>query len=211
MISNKDNKQFSIVYQITNLLDNRIYIGAHCTNDVNDRYMGSSISLKKDMKKLGKKNFKKDILFTFNNQEDMRKKEAELVTKEFCLREDTYNIMKGGIQIFTWIGTVVVKDKNGNTSRIYKEDPRYISGELVGIATGLPSACGMLGKKTSQETKDKISKKNKGKTSHNKGKNMSEEQKQKISNSSIGKIGTNLGKKFSEEHKEKIRQARLKR
>ena len=110
----KDKKQFLIVYQITNLLNNKIYIGAHCTNNINDNYMGSSKSLKKDIKELGKQNFEKIPLHVFDNQEDMRKKEAELVTKEFCLREDTYNIMKGGIQTFTWIGTVVVKDKDGN-------------------------------------------------------------------------------------------------
>ena len=31
---------------------------------------------------------------------------------------------------------VVVKDKDGNNSAVLKDDPKYISGELVAIATG---------------------------------------------------------------------------
>jgi hypothetical protein len=33
--------------------------------------------------------------------------------------------------------TVSVKDKDGNTFRVYKDDPRYLSGELVGVNKGL--------------------------------------------------------------------------
>jgi len=33
-------------------------------------------------------------------------------------------------------GKVIVKDRHGNTLSTTKEDPRYISGELVGIAKG---------------------------------------------------------------------------
>ena len=197
----KDKKQFLIVYQITNLLNNKIYIGAHCTNNINDNYMGSSKSLKKDIKELGKQNFEKIPLHVFDNQEDMRKKEAELVTKEFCLREDTYNIMKGGIQTFTWIGTVVVKDKDGNKSRVYKEDPRYLSGELVGVKTGI---------NLSEEHKDKI-------LQSHLGIKHTQETKEKMKLSRVGRIYTqetkdkisksNLGKKRTQETKDKISQA----
>ena len=126
--------RYYIIYQITNLLNNHIYIGAHQTYNIYDKYMGSSKYLKKDLKELGRKNFRKDILFVFNNKEDMMAKEAELVNKEFCYRVDTYNKMIGGISEMSWNNMIITKDKDGNLHSIYNDDPRYLSGELFGIA-----------------------------------------------------------------------------
>jgi hypothetical protein len=58
--------------------------------------MGSGKHLRYAIEKYGVKNFAKEILFQFDNEEEMNAKEAELVTEEFCLREDTYNICPGG-------------------------------------------------------------------------------------------------------------------
>lgn len=87
---------FYIVYKITNKLNNKIYIGKHQTNNIDDGYMGSSKHLKYAIKKYGVENFEKEILFQFDNKEQMNAKEAELVTEEFCLRHDTYNLCPGG-------------------------------------------------------------------------------------------------------------------
>lgn len=144
MNSNDGKQKFYLIYKITNLLDNRIYIGAHCTFNVNDKYMGSSKHLKKDIKELGKQNFKKEILHIFSNKEDMIKKEAEIVNKEFCYRIDTYNKMIGGISELSWNDMIVVKDNCGTIHSVYKDDPRYLSGEFVGIAKGIPYNKGKL-------------------------------------------------------------------
>ena len=85
-----------IVYQITNLTNQMIYIGQHQTNNPNDSYMGSGILIQKAIQKYGKSNFKKDILFDFSTFNEMNAKEAELVTEEFVQRDDTYNLMPGG-------------------------------------------------------------------------------------------------------------------
>lgn len=84
------------IYQITNKLDGKIYIGKHQTYDLNDAYMGSGKHLTRAQKKHGLENFKKQILFVFETEEEMNSKEAELVSEEFCAREDTYNICSGG-------------------------------------------------------------------------------------------------------------------
>ena len=34
-------------------------------------------------------------------------------------------------------GRANVKDKDGNTFSVFKDDPRYLSGELVGVTKGL--------------------------------------------------------------------------
>lgn len=130
------NNTFFVIYKITNLLNGYIYVGAHSTQNINDRYMGSSKYLKQDMKKFGKENFKKDILYIYDNIEDMKLKEAEVVNKDFCFREDTYNKVIGGIDSFSTIGMLSVSDKNYNTFLVYKDDPRYLSGELVSCKKG---------------------------------------------------------------------------
>lgn len=92
---------FYTVYQTTNLLNNKIYIGLHETEDLNDSYLGSGILLKQAIKKYGSNNFKKEILFVYNNKTDMIDKEKELVSEAFINRRDTYNLSKGGFGMST--------------------------------------------------------------------------------------------------------------
>lgn len=126
--------RFYYVYQITNTINGNFYIGCHKTDDMNDGYMGSGQRLKYAKAKYGEQHFRKDILFEFTNPTDMYKKERELVNEEFVKRKDTYNIKLGGEGGFDHlIGTVTVKDKDGNTMRVKTDDPRYLSGELVGV------------------------------------------------------------------------------
>ena len=84
------------IYQITNLINNKIYIGQHSTKNIEDNYFGSGKNIKRAIKKCGKENFKKEILFVFDNFDDMNNKEREIVNEDFIRRVDTYNICLGG-------------------------------------------------------------------------------------------------------------------
>jgi hypothetical protein len=125
------NKHY-IVYQITNKINNKIYIGAHITENINDGYFGSGINIKRSIKKFGKENFEKIILYNLLSKEEMLEKERELVNNEFIKRGDTYNIILGGGKIST-DNMVVVKDRDNNNLIVHKTDPRYLSGELISV------------------------------------------------------------------------------
>ena len=87
---------FYIVYKITNKVNGKIYVGFHKTSDIEDGYMGSGTLIKKAIEKYGIEAFRKEIIQTFDNQADAEKLEADIVNKDFTLREDTYNLALGG-------------------------------------------------------------------------------------------------------------------
>ena len=92
----QNKKKFHTVYQTTNLINNKIYIGAHSTDDLADDYFGSGANLTRALVKYGKGSFKKDILYIFETPKDMFAKEKEIVTLEFIKRPNVYNIVEGG-------------------------------------------------------------------------------------------------------------------
>ncbi len=100
-----------IVYLTTNLVNNKIYIGVHGTENpkIFDGYLGNScysnVSSTYNRKetpfqcavaKYGPKNFHRQVIRIFDKEQDALDLEAWLVTDEFINRNDTYNITRGG-------------------------------------------------------------------------------------------------------------------
>ena len=177
------------IYQITNTIDNKIYIGMHQTDNLDDDYMGSGKYLKRAQTKYGIENFTKEILFDFDNEDQMKQTEAELVTEDFVARKDTYNICEGGKGGFGYINK---NDLSGRKS--FKSSPEHTeqcrkNGNLIKerlendedfyekysslrkdnykkmVENGFT---GTLGMSMSEETKKKMSESAKGKHDGNK-------------------------------------------
>lgn len=94
---------FYYLYQITNNLNGKIYVGVHKTNNINDGYMGSGKVIQSALKKYEIENFTKVILETFEDSKSMYAREKEVVTKQFLSRDDVYNIRRGGFGGFDYI------------------------------------------------------------------------------------------------------------
>jgi hypothetical protein len=123
--------KYYIIYKITNTVDGKFYIGAHITKNVEDSYMGSGKKIKYAIKKHGIENFKKEILYYLSNKEELYKKEYEEV-KKYLGNENCYNIISGGNGGYPLnTNKVIVVDGNGKRFKVDKNDPRYLSGDLI--------------------------------------------------------------------------------
>lgn len=84
------------IYKITNILDQKFYIGMHKTANLVDNYFGSGKFLKRAIQKHGIESFCKEILFIFETAEEMYIKERELITEELVKNPMCYNLTLGG-------------------------------------------------------------------------------------------------------------------
>lgn len=100
-----------IVYKTTCLVNDKIYIGVHSTEDPTkfDGYLGRGFFLNSThylnypsapfhyaLIKYGVTNFKRDILYIFDDEEEAYNKESEIVTESFINSNKTYNVSLGG-------------------------------------------------------------------------------------------------------------------
>jgi len=118
-----------IVYQTTNKVNGKIYIGVHKTEtpDDFDGYLGNGIYIYRPssymhpktyfqyaVKKYGIKNFIRTTIKVFDIEADAYKMEADLVNDEFIQRDDTYNLILGGRDVSQFMVKVYMYDLNGN-------------------------------------------------------------------------------------------------
>ena len=84
------------LYKITNLVNGKMYIGQHMTDDLDDGYMGSGNIIKSAIKKYGKSNFRKEWIMFCESKWELDYMERVLVDETWISRPDTYNLVIGG-------------------------------------------------------------------------------------------------------------------
>lgn len=112
-----EKKKHYLIYQTTNLVNGKIYIGKHETTDIEDDYFGSGKLIRAAINKYGLENFVKTILFELQNEEEMNLLEKCVVTQEFCDREDTYNMAIGGDGGWSYANLTYDHDKRVNNGK----------------------------------------------------------------------------------------------
>lgn len=99
-----------IVYCTTCTINKKIYIGVHMTNpDIFDQYIGDGVYancpstyeqskylFQRAVKKYGPKNFIRNTIAIYDNEDDAYALEADIVNEEFLKRTDVYNMTLGG-------------------------------------------------------------------------------------------------------------------
>lgn len=139
-------KKLYLVYQITNTVNGKIYIGRHVTTKVDDGYMGSGARLRYAKKKYGLTSFVKTILGVFDSEEEMIKVEAELVSESFLLRKDVYNVQQGG--------------RGGGWESVNKSGKNLRTGSKLSDESKQKISVANSGKKHTEEAKQKLSRNN---------------------------------------------------
>ncbi len=128
-----------IIYEITNKLDNKKYIGCHITENINDNYMGSGKYLKNAIKKHGIENFEKKILYYCDNEIDMLRKEKEIVNEDIVNSDDYYNLSIGGNSWYhinnnpltSCINKLMLRGIDGKVIKVDKNDKKYKNDNFI--------------------------------------------------------------------------------
>ena len=93
---NKELKTYHYFYKITNKINGMFYYGIHCTNELDDGYMGCGKRIIAAIKKYGVENFEKKILKYFDSLKELSDYEAQIVNEDLLNDPMCYNLIKGG-------------------------------------------------------------------------------------------------------------------
>ena len=112
----RKEKKYHYIYKITCLRNERYYIGMHSTDNLEDGYMGGGKRIKNSVKKHGKDAHRKEILEFFENREDLRNREIQLVNEELLNDPMCINLNKGGdggwLKEWSTKGAISANEKN---------------------------------------------------------------------------------------------------
>lgn len=139
-------------------MNNKIYVGVHSTNKLDDGYIGSGWVLKDAIKKYGREKFTREILYMFPSRREAMAMEAEIVDQDFVDRKDTYNLTIGGLGVIDQTGDknpmfgkvahnatpVKATHKDG---RVIYGDSLTDLGQQIGMARGNVRALVVSGKR----------------------------------------------------------------
>lgn len=134
------------IYETTNLINNKKYIGKHIHDSFDTNYYGSGVALKRALNKYGKENFKTIILEEINDLDILSNRETYWIEHYNAVKDKNYYNNSYGSENEGWTGV----------NRMFKEDTEKWK------ACRIKSSESQKGQHKSQETKRKISESLKG-------------------------------------------------
>ena len=179
----RKQKKYHYIYKTTNILNNKFYIGMHTTDDLEDGYVGSGKRLWYSINKHGKENHKTEVLEYLPDRESLRNREEEIVNEELLSKDSCMNLIVGGNEHCEQFNTPEgierrrdsinrwMKSAQRGWYEKYHNDEEFRNKHNEHLANALVKRLAMprstfqtfLGKKHTQETKDKMSLAKKGK------------------------------------------------
>lgn len=160
----KEDTMFGYIYETTNLVNGKTYIGKK-KGEFDKAYYGSGMILKQALNKYGKENFEVVVLSTYDTEEDLNNAEIMFIET----RNPTYNIAEGGT--------------GGNT--LARADEEYIQEVISKRKQGMSNAWRNVSEEQRKQWCENISKAKKGKATRPAGYKHSEEVKQRIRESNL--------------------------
>ena len=138
----KEDDYIHYLYKITNLLNGDFYIGIHSLlknsnkTPLNDGYWGSGVKIRKEINKIGRKSFSKEIIKIYSTREELIAAEKAMVTLNEVLNPKCYNLCIGGQASNKNLGFVTCRLKSfpDKIVRISKEI--YYNNKDLFIVTG---------------------------------------------------------------------------
>lgn len=181
---------YGFIYITTNNINNKKYIGQRKFSPRWESYLGSGIAFKKALEKYGRENFSREIITYADSKEELNELEIYYIKKHNAV-EDTnyYNLIYGG----------------GTTAgyKFSEEAKKNQSDRMKGKNNTF------YGKFHSDETKDKISKKNSGRCPSNETREKMGDARRGEANPNYGVTGENhylYGTHRSEDIKKRIKE-----
>lgn len=135
-------KPYGIVYKITNLINNKVYIG-QTTYSLEKRWLEHLYTnptrkylLHKAMDKYGRENFKIEQIGIAESENHLDLIEKDFITKENSMSPNGYNLESGGNKFKTLSAETKQKIKNSNTGFNCRQ-PHMMRVTCLEIATGI--------------------------------------------------------------------------
>lgn len=181
---------YGYIYETTNLINGKKYVGKHVSRTFDNKYYGSGTSFRKDFNKFGETNFKIRVLEKCNSNKELIEKETYYIKLFDAVRSPRYYNNSYGGESEGWNGVnKAIKEGSVNISRFsgkhHTEDSKRKISEAL---KGRPSP--RRGTKISEKQRKAIIESNKRK----RGMKLSEKARKNISDAAKGRILSDLQK-----------------
>ena len=113
---------YGYIYITTNLINDKVYIGQHKGSELDTKYIGSGKILKQAINKYGRENFKTEILFFCEDNNNLNEKEIETISQYKDKGFNLYNITTGGEGLDSETAREIANNRWANSTKEEKQE-----------------------------------------------------------------------------------------